>query len=403
MQLVEKHIITSSHALYEECDRLCFASKNIYNLNLYLIRQEYESARTYNVLNDSYRYMKDKDCFKDLPQKAAQETLRSVHAVCRSFFGMLHSPKAQDKNVDFPHYLHKTKGRYVATFNNQTLSKKVFGKAHKIKLSKCGIEFYTKIEDFKSINCVRIVPQNEQYTIEVVYTVQDVEPLKSNRTYASIDLGVSNLATMTYSDGSQPKIITGKPLKSINQYYNKKLAHYKSILEKTNRKKTSHRTKKLANKRNNKVNDYLHKASKYIVKDIQSKGITALIIGKNAEWKQDASIGRKNNQNFVQIPHSRFIDMLTYKCEKVGIKVKLQEESYTSKCSFLDLEEVCKHDTYLGSRVKRGLFKSCDNRKINADVNGSYNILRKALPNTFSNGIEGVVVHPLVVNYKQFL
>lgn len=397
MQLVEKHIITPSHALYKECDRLCFASKNIYNLNLYLIRQEYESARTYNVLNDSYRYMKDKDCFKDLPQKVAQATLRSVHAVCRSFFGMLHSPKVQDKNVDFPHYLHKTKGRYVATFNNQTLSKKVFDKAHKIRLSKCGIEFYTKIEDFKSINCVRIVPQLERYTIEVVYTIPDVEQLKSNRTYAAIDLGVSNLATITYSNGQQPKIINGKPLKSINQYYNKKLAHYKSILEKTNRKKTSHRTKKLTNKRNNKVNDYLHKASKYIVKDIQSKGITALIIGKNAEWKQNASIGRKNNQNFVQIPHSRFIDMLTYKCEKVGIKVKLQEESYTSKCSFLDMEEICKHDEYCGRRMKRGLYISKNSVKINADVNGSYNIMRKAVPSVFNNGIEGLVVNPTVV------
>lgn len=397
MQLVEKHIITPSHALYKKCDRLCFASKNIYNLSLYLIRQEYESARTYNVLNDSYRYMKDKGCFKGLPQKAAQATLRSVHAVCRSFFGMLHSPKVHDKNVDFPHYLHKTKGRYVATFNNQTLSKKVFDKAHKIKLSKCGIEFYTKIDDFKSINCVRIVPQNEQYTIEVVYTIQDVEPLKSNRTYASIDLGVSNLATITYSNGQQPKIINGKPLKSINQYYNKKLAHYKSILEKTNRKKASHRTKKLANKRNNKVNDYLHKASKYIVNDLQSKGITVLIIGKNAEWKQDASIGRKNNQNFVQIPHSRFIDMLTYKCEKVGITVRLQEESYTSKCSFLDLEEITKHETYCGKRVKRGLFVSKDKRKINADVNASYNIMRKAIPSVFNNGIEGFVVNPTVI------
>ena len=397
MQLVEKHIIRLNHTLYKECDKLCFASKNIYNQVLYLIRQEYETTKTYNVLNDSYSYMKDKDCFKQLPQKVAQATLRSVHSVCQSFFGLLHSTKAQNKNVKFPHYLHKTNGRYVATFNNQTISKKVFKKVHKIKLSQCNIEFYTKIDDFSSINCVRIVPQLEQYTIEVVYTIADIKPLKSNRTYASIDLGVSNLATITYSDGKQPKIINGKPLKSINQYYNKRLAYYKSKLETVNKKKTSHRIKRFTNKRNNKVNTYLHKASKYIVSDIQSKGITTLVIGKNTEWKTECSIGKVNNQNFIQIPHSRFIDMLSYKCEKVGITVKLQEESYTSKCSFLDGEEICKHETYMGRRVKRGLFKSANGKYINADVNGSYNIMRKAIPNAFANGIEGLVVNPIVV------
>ena len=397
MQLVEKHIIRLNHTLYNECDKLCFASKNIYNQALYLIRQEYEATKTYNVLNDSYSYLKDKDCFKQLPQKVAQATLRSVHSTCQSFFGLLHSQKVQNKNVKFPHYLHKTNGRYVATFNNQTISKKVFKKVHKIKLSQCDIEFYTKIDEFSSINCVRIVPQLEQYTIEVVYTIADIKPLKSNRTYASIDLGVSNIATITYSDAEQPKIINGKPLKSINQYYNKRLAYYKSKLETVNKKKTSHRVKRLTNKRNNKVNYYLHKASKYIVSDIQSKGITTLVIGKNTEWKNECSIGKVNNQNFIQIPHSRFIDMLSYKCEKVGIKVKLQEESYTSKCSFLDGEEICKHETYMGRRVKRGLFKSANGKYINADVNGSYNIMRKAIPNVFANGIEGVVVHPLVV------
>ena len=397
MQLVEKHIIRLNHTLYKECDRLCFASKNIYNQTLYLIRQEYETTKTYNVLNDTYSYMKAKDCFKELPQKVAQATLRSVHSVCQSFFGMLHSSKIQNKNVKFPYYLHKTNGRYTATFNNQTISKKVFKKAHKIKLSQCDIEFYTKIDDFNSINCVRIVPQLEQYTIEVVYTIVDVEPLKSNRTYASIDLGVSNLATITYSDGKQPKIINGKPLKSINQYYNKKFAYYKSKLEKINKKKSSHRVKRLTNKRNNKINAYLHKASKYIVSDIQSKGIRTLVIGRNTEWKNGCSMGKANNQNFIQIPHSRFIDMLSYKCEKVGITVKFQEESYTSKCSFLDMEEICKHEAYCGKRIKRGLYISKDAIKINADVNGSYNILRKAIPSVFNHGIEGFVVNPIVI------
>lgn len=397
MQLVEKHIINRNHKLFNLCDSLCFASKNIYNQNLYLIRQEFELHKTYNVLNNSYPYMKDKECFKQLPQKVAQATLHSVRAVCQSFFGLLHSNKAQNKNVEFPHYLKKDTGRFVATFNNQTLSKKVFKKSHKLKMSQCDIEFYTRIDDFSSIKCVRIVPQLEQYTIEVVYTVAEVEPMKSNRTYTSIDLGINNLATMTYSDGSRPKIINGKALKSINQFYNKQFAHYKSKLENVNKRKSSHRLKKLTNKRTNKVNDYLHNASKYIVSDIQSKGITTLIIGKNTEWKQECNIGKCNNQNFVQIPHSRFIDMLIYKCEKVGITVKLQEESYTSKCSFLDNEHIGHDDQYVGKRIKRWLFRSSKGQLINADVNGRYNIMRKAIPSVIYYGIEGFVVNPIVI------
>ena len=397
MQLVEKHIIKPNHRLYKTCDALCFSSKNIYNYTLYLIRKEYEESKTYTILNNSYPYLKDKDCFKQLPPKVAQTTLRSVHAVCQSFFGMLRSEKVENKNVKFPRFLNKEHGRHLTTFNSQTISKKIHSKYHKIKLSQCDIEFYTKIDDFNSINCVRIVPQLEQYTIEVVYTIPDVEPLKSKRTYAAIDLGVSNLATVTFSTGKQPLIINGKPLKSINQYYNKQVSYYKSRLELVNKKKSSHKLKKLTNKRNNKVNNYLHKASKVIVSELTSNNITSLVIGKNSEWKQNCSIGKANTQNFIQIPHSRFIDMILYKCEKVGIKVKLQEESYTSKCSFLDLEDICKHEEYKGSRIKRGLFKSSSGRYINADVNGSFNILRKAIPNVFNHGIEGLVVNPIVI------
>lgn len=397
MQLVERHIIDRNHSLYKDCDSLCFYSKNIYNRTLYLIRKEYDEKKTYDVLNDSYSFMKNEECFKQLPQKVAQSTLRAVHATCNSFFGMLRSNKIENKNIRFPKFLHKEDGRYVATFNNQTISKKIFDKSHKIKLSKVNIEFYTKINDFKSINCVRIVPKIEQYVIEVIYTIEDVEKVKFNKNIAAIDLGVSNLATVTYSSGEQPVIINGKPLKSMNQFYNKELAKYKSKLEKVNKKKYSHRTRKLTNKRNNKVDNYLHKASKKIVDDLKNKDISVLVIGKNDGWKNECSIGSKNNQNFIQIPHSRFVDMISYKCEKVGIKVITNEESYTSKCSFLDLEEIKKHDVYKGKRVCRGLFVSENGNKINADVNGSYNIMRKAFPKVFNDGIEGVVVHPLIV------
>lgn len=362
-----------------------------------MIRKEYEESKTYNVLNDSYSFLKNEECFKQLPQKVAQATLRAVHATCNSFFRTLCSNKVNRENIKFPKFLHKEDGRYVTTFNNQTISKKVFDKVHKIKLSKVNIEFYTKINNFKTINCVRIVPKIEQYVIEVIYSIPDVEKVKFNKNIASIDLGVNNLATITYSSGEQPIVINGKPLKSMNQFYNKELAKQKSKLEKVNKKKYSHRTRRLTNKRNNKIDNYLHRASKRIINDLKDKNVSVLVIGKNESWKKECNIGSKNNQNFIQIPHSRFVETISYKCEKVGIKVILNEESYTSKCSFLDLEEIKKHDVYKGKRIYRGLFVSQNGNKINADVNGSYNIMKKAFPKVFDNGIEGVVVHPIII------
>jgi putative transposase len=109
----------------------------------------------------------------------------------------------------------------------------------------------------------------------------------------------------------------------------------------------------------------------------------------------DGEVGRRNNQNFVQVPHARFIQMLTYKAELVGMRVVLVNESHTSKCSFLDDEPVGHQERYVGKRIKRGLFRSADGRLINADVNGAYNILKKAIPNAFGNGKVGLVVHPV--------
>jgi putative transposase len=183
-------------------------------------------------------------------------------------------------------------------------------------------------------------------------------------------------------------------MKSVNQYYNKTKAKLQSKLE--NDKRTSKRIEKLTLKRNNKINDYLHKASRYIVNQLVSKDISKLIIGYNKQWKQDINIGKRNNQNFVNIPFYKFISMLEYKCELEGVEMITHEESYTSKCSFLDNEPIKKHDSYLGKRIKRGLFRSSKGELINADLNGSYNIMRKVVPN-FTNGIEGVVVHPRLI------
>jgi putative transposase len=282
----------------------------------------------------------------------------------------------------------------------------LFAKSGIIRLSKTNIEFKTKIVDFNLIDCVRISPKIGYYVIEVVYTIPDVAPLDDDKRYMGIDLGINNLATLTSNAKDfEPIIINGKPLKSRNQFYNKKLAKKTSVLEKRNKKKTSRSTRKLTLKRKNKIDNYMHKASKKIVEICINNNINTIAIGKNEQWKQDVNMAAKNNQNFVNIPHSRFIEMISYKCEKVGINVKLQEESYTSKASFLNLDEIPKYKkdnsekyTFSGYRKHRGLYKiKKEKTTINADINGSLNIIRKAFPIAFCNGIQDIGVCPTVI------
>lgn len=408
MQLVEKHIIKNGHSLYDECDSLCFLSKNLYNSILYNIRQHYFNNKTYLSLSDSYKLIKESVDYKQLPAKVGNQTLRLVDKNFKSFFSLLKKKNGGGYNekVKIPRYLDKVKGRFITKYEKGALSVKEFKKTGRIKLSKTNINISTGVKDFETINEVRIVPRNHYYMIEVVYTIPDVKLKENNGKYCAIDLGVNNLATMTFNTGDTPEIINGKPLKSINQYYNKKTSEYKSKLENVNKKHTSKRLSKLSFKRNNKVNDYLHKASKLIVNQLVSKGVNTLVIGQNKEWKQDINNGKRNNQNFVQIPHHKFIRMLEYKCKLVGINVILQEESYTSKASFLSQDFIPTYGKgdkgehkFSGYRIHRGLYKEKgDKIYINADVNGSYNILRKAIPNAFVNGIEGLSVNPLIIS-----
>ena len=395
MYLTEKHIIKRTHPFYNECDRLCFQSKNIYNQGLYNVRQHYFNTKTYLNYYGNYDLTKTQECYDYLPKKVFTQTLRHVDMVFKSFFALLKNKTVKNR---LPKYLDKVNGRYVATFTKQAISLKEFKKTGKLRLSQTDIYISTKLTDFSSLKEVRIVPRTHHYVIEVIYQVKEKTHCDNGK-YAAIDLGLNNLATVAFNDGSKPLIVNGRPLKSINQYYNKKKAQYQSRLK--GNKRTSKRIYKLTDKRNNKVTDYLHKASRLLVNQLVSKNIGTLVIGKNSNMKQDINIGRVNNQNFVQLPIMRFADLMKYKCELEGIKVVYHEESYTSKCSFLDSEPICKHDKYMGKRVKRGLFVSMNGIKINADVNGAYNIMIKVIPNAFADGIEGVGVHPMVLTIKK--
>ena len=199
-------------------------------------------------------------------------------------------------------------------------------------------------------------------------------------------------------------MVNGRPLKTWNQWYNKRIAELRSCLPKDEQDRVTNQMERITNTRNRRINHSLHAASRKIVDFLAEQGVGTIIIGKNPLWKQEADMGARNNQNFAQIPHARFIDMLTYKAELVGIQVEVQEESYTSKASFLDLDPIPTYKpddetryTFSGKRVKRGLYRAKDGREIHADVNGSYNILRKSRPSAFSKvgGVAAYVVQPL--------
>jgi len=246
---------------------------------------------------------------------------------------------------------------------------------------------------------VRIVPQSDSYKIEIVYERQEKEKIETEK-WSSIDLGLNNLATVALE---KPIIINGRPLKSINQYYNKQRAKIQSQLEKNHGNKSSRKLTRLTNKRNNKIEDYFHKSLRIVVDCLVKNNVSDLVVGYYKEWKQDINIGKRNNQNFVQIPFYKYIQMLEYKCKLEGIGFHTREESYTSKYSALDREDIKKHDTYLDRRVKRGMFKSSKGIRINADLNGALNILRKetgdkaeAILQTLSG--RGQVVWPAKVN-----
>lgn len=391
MILAETHIIRESNPLYGELDALCFASKNLYNTGLYHIRQHFFASGEYLNYNSLQKQLQDTNSrdYRGLPAKVAQQVLKTLDKNFASFFGLLKSPKVQKARI--PKYKHKTEGRNFCVYTQQAVSKKQMQKGI-LNLSKTNIFIPTKVR-YVDLKQVRIVPIQGAYKIEVLYEKHTNPRYPSVERVAAIDLGVNNLATVAFSDTSlKPVYIGGGILKSINQFYNKQKAKLFSYLS---GRKSSKRTRRLHLKRNCKVQDYMHKASTTLINHLVSNDVGVLVIGYNAGWKQEVNLGKKNNQNFVGIPFKKFVDYLSYKAEMQGIAVLIQEESYTSKCSFLDREEVRKHEEYKGSRKKRGLFQSSCGREINADLNGAYNILEKAFPGVFyTNGIEGVVVHP---------
>jgi IS605 OrfB family transposase len=410
MQLVEQHVISRTDARFAAIDGAAFASKNLYNAALYEIRQAFILEGKYLPYEEMDKRMKQHEAYKALPAKVAQQVLRQLDKNWKSFFEAREAYKENPSKFlgrpKLPKYKQKTEGRNILIYTDQAISRGKHGlKRGIIKPSMLAISVKTKQ---KKVDQVRIVPRKGFYVVEVVYEKEAVQASVNPAYYAGIDLGVNNLAALTSNKpGFVSVVVNGRPVKSTNHYYNKRQAELQKEQRRTG---TTRRMARLTNKRNRRIDLYMHTVSRRIIDRLVEEGIGTLVIGKNNRWKQEVEMGKRNNQNFVQIPHARFISMLTYKAELVGITVKVTEESYTSQASLLDLDPLpvwkpndeTKH-TFSGKRVERGLYQASNGRYINADTNGAGNTIRKVAPDAFeSEGVEdgkgvlaSLVVHPV--------
>jgi IS605 OrfB family transposase len=388
--VTQKNRLKLSSKKLEIVKQLSYYSARLYNVGLYSVKQYYFNNNAYLNYAKNYHECKANENYKLLLSDTSQQILRIVDRNFKSFFGLL-KLKTQGKyteKVRIPHYKKQDELMNITIQGRSARIRKGYviiglSKAFKAKHNPPFNELKFKLPKnitVDKVQEVRILPvfNGLEFDIEFVYK-KEFEPISVDKNnYLSIDMGLDNFATCFNSNDGSSFIIDGRYIKSINRHYNKQKAYYQSILDKQSIK-VSKKMLNLSRKRYNKINNYFNLAVKYITGYAISKNIGSIVIGDFSDIKQNINIGKKNNQNFVNIPYGIFKRKLQSKCEQLGIDYHLQEESYTSKCSYLDNEPVKKHDTYKGKRVKRGLFRTSQGYLINADVNGSANILVKFL------------------------
>ena len=407
VQRVEKHLIKQNNTFYSMLCDFTHKSKNLYNHANFLVREEFiQNGRwlRYGELDKLLKADLEFDDYRQMPTaQSAQQTLRLLEKDWKSFFTAVKDWSSHKEKYPgrpkLPKYKPKN-GKHILILTNQNVKLKkdvlCFPKSF------CGFTVkprFVGLDYFVSFQQVRLIPGFKSFTVELVYNMEVPDtPLEENGRYLSVDIGLDNLATVVNNAGLRPVIINGKGLKSVNKYYNKQISHYREIAKRMNDKDYTNRMDALTRKRNHKMEDYMHKASRYLIDYARSNSFHTIVIGNNKEWKQNASMSKKVNQSFVGIPHMKFIEMIRYKAQNAGLNVLLTEESYTSGTSFLDEEEPVKKNYNKKRRVHRGLFVSNTGRKINADVNGAYQIMKKVFPKAFADGIEGVALHPVRVS-----
>ena len=370
---------------------LSHIAKNLTNEAIYNIRQYYFNKKKYLSYNENYKMLKNSDNYKKLNSNMAQQILKEVDGSFKSFFGLLklaRNGQYNFKDIKLPKYLAKD-GFTTLVIGFVRLKDDILIVPYSNLFKKTHQEVKIKLPPVlkdKKIKEIRIIPkQNSRYfEIQYTYEVKEVQRELNENNALGIDLGIDNLCTCVTNNGAS-FLIDGRKLKSINQYYNKTNAKLQSIKDKQKIKRTTLRQKRIARKRNNRIEDYLSKAARIIINYCLNNDIGRIVLGYNEDFQRKSNIGSINNQNFVNIPYGKLRDKLIYLCKLYGIEFKLQEESYTSKASFFDGDEIPIYDKenqkeyiFSGKRIKRGLYQTSAGKLINADCNGALNILRKS-------------------------
>ena len=374
--------------------KTCHLAKNLHNLANYYVRQEFFSLGNWLRYDDLWHALKDEDAYSCLPSQTSQQVLKMVDRNWKSFFNAMkewHTNPGKFLGRPRPPRYKKKDGEYLVVFTNQQCRIKG-GYVHFPKKAKLPA-VKTRLSDQ---TChVRIIPRGIYYVVEIIHEQLEVNLGLNTGRIAGIDLGLTNVVTIVNNAGLKPVIIKGGIVKSINQFYNKRTATYRSLKDKTGMTFETNRLKKLARTRSNRLDDVFHKISRKVIDYCIALDLGTVVIGYNPTWKQGITIGKVNTQNFVQVPFFKLIHMIRYKAELRGIEVILVNEAYTPKCIFLDDEPIERRERYCGHRVSRGIFMSQCKTRINADVNAACNIVKKAFPNAISaDGIEGVGLHP---------
>lgn len=385
-----KHLTKEEYSILKE---LCRTAKNLTNQAIYNVRQHYFQEKQYLRYEANYHEIKTYQNYKLLNSNMAQQTLKNVDTMFKSFFALIKLAKQGKYNfrhIKLPNYLPKNayanliigminiKDDMILTIPYSYAFKKKYDTKIQIKIP--------KVLEGKKIKEIRIIPKFNARFFEIQYTYEIQEEninLNTNNALA-IDLGVNNLCTCV-TNTEKSFIVDGRKLKSINQFFNKQNARLQSIKDKQNIKRQTKQQYLILRKRKNRVDDYINKACRYIINYCLVNNIGTLVIGYNQSFQNKTNLGKKNNQIFTQLPFGKIREKLEYLCKRYNINYILQEESYTSKASFFDNDDLPVYNMdnpqtyeFSGKRVKRGLYQTKDGYLFNADCNGALNILRKS-------------------------
>ena len=377
---------------YDTLLELCRYAKNLFNEGLYNCRQYYFNENEYLNYEKNYHLLKTSENYKMLNSNMAQQILKEVDGSFQAFFGLLKSAKKgrySYRDIKLPKYLRK-EGYFTLVIGFIRLK----GNKLIVPMSNSFRKMHKKIEIVlppilldKKVKEIRIIPKSNGRFFEIQYTYEAYKDIKEELDFnkaLSIDVGINNLATCVTGEG-RSFILDGKKLKSINQWYNRNNSRLQSIKDKQHISVKTKQQSSIERKRNSRINDYISKCARHIINYCSDNNIGNIVIGYNPTLQKDSNIGRINNQNFVTIPFGKLKDKLEYLSEYYGIHLIKQEESYTSKASFFDGDDIPvynddnpKEYSFSGVRVKRGLYKTSTNQYLNADINGALNILKKS-------------------------